>query len=235
MLEVRGLSVGYYHDLLILQDIDIVARPGITAVLGANGVGKSTLLKAIYGFLRPVAGTVTFDSKDLAGRAPHQMASLGVSYIPQQLSCFQQMSVEENLRLGAWTFRRDRRLVAERLGEIYERFPALAGKRRQSTGTLSGGQQRMVEIGRCMMSRPRLLLVDEPTAGLAKLLQAEVYEMLARLRDAGLVVLLVDQEIRSALACADYVYILDLGRNRADGPPSRFHDLEEAFWSGSTQ
>ena len=143
------------------------------------------------------------------------------------------MSVEENLMVGAWTFRRDKKRIRRKLEENYERFPILREKRKQMTGELSGGQQRMVEIGRTLMTDPKVILVDEPTAGLAKLLSEEVYQMLVDLRDDdGLTILLVDQEIREALKIADYVYVLELGRNKFEGPAEEFQDLEKAFWVG---
>ncbi len=142
------------------------------------------------------------------------------------------MSVEENLVLGGWTFRNDRKRVKRKVEENYERFPGLVEKRKQTAGELSGGQQRMVEIARTLMTDPRLILVDEPTSGLAKLLSQEVYQMLVDLRDVeGLTILLVDQEIRKALKIADYVYVLELGRNKFDGPAEEFTDLEKALWA----
>ncbi|MFQ5523392.1 MAG: ABC transporter ATP-binding protein [Acidimicrobiia bacterium] len=231
MLIVRDLSVGYYRDLLVLRDLNVEARAGITAILGANGVGKSTLLKAVYGFLRPQKGSIEFNGVDLVGTPPHRMVDAGLSYIPQQSSVFPHMTVEENLRMGAWTFKRDDRRVEEQLERNYVRFPVLKEKRKQRAGELSGGQQRMVEIGRGLMTAPHVFLIDEPTAGLAARLTGEVYEMLVALREEGLIILLVDQEIRSALKIADYVYVLDLGRNRFEGPPSEFEDLKKAFWS----
>ena len=196
MLEVRNLYVGYYRDLNILQDLTLAARPRqITAILGANGVGKSTVLKAIYGFLRPNDGEVLLDGESILRIPPHRRILKGLAYIPQQPGIFREMTVEENLELGGWTYRRDRRLVRQRIEQNYERFPILREKRRQATGELSGGQQRMVEIGRTLMSEPRVLLVDEPTAGLSKMLAEEVYRMLIDLRDRdGLTILLVDQE-----------------------------------------
>ncbi len=231
MLQVTDLSVGYYRDLLVLRDVDVTARRGITAILGANGVGKSTLLKAVYGLLRPETGSIELEGDELIGIPPHEMVHKGVSFIPQQTSVWPHMTVEENLKMGAWSFRRDRGRIAEQLEKNYDRFPALREKMSQVAGTLSGGQQRMVEIARSLMAEPKVLLVDEPTAGLAKVLSAEVYDMLSMLREAGLIILLVDQEIRDALKVADYVYILDLGRNRFEGPPSDFSDLEAAFWA----
>ncbi len=235
MLEVKGLYVGYYKDLNILQDLDITAERGkITTILGANGVGKSTALKAIYGFLKPNQGDILLDGESINATPTHKRIEKGLAYIPQQPGIFRHMSVEENLELGGWTFRRDHKRIKAKLDENYQRFPVLRDKRRQMTGELSGGQQRMVEIGRTLMSDPKVLLVDEPTAGLAKLLSEEVYQMLQDLRDSeDLTILLVDQEIRQALKIADYVYVLELGRNKYQGPTSDFGDLEKAFWVGS--
>ncbi|MCA9994554.1 MAG: ATP-binding cassette domain-containing protein, partial [Anaerolineales bacterium] len=198
MLEMKNLYVGYYRDLNILQDLNITAREGqITTILGANGVGKSTTLKAVYGFLKPNDGDILVDGKSILGVPTHQRIELGLAYIPQQPGVFRHMSVRENLEVGAWTFRKDKKRIERKLEENYERFPILRDKRRQMTGELSGGQQRMVEIGRTLMTDPKVILVDEPTAGLSKLLSQEVYQMLVDLRDKEkLTILLVDQEIR---------------------------------------
>ena len=234
MLAISDLYVGYYRDLNILQDVALGAESGkITTILGANGVGKSTLLKAVYGFLRPNRGRILLDGRDIIEVPTHERINMGISYIPQQPGVFRFMSVEENLMLGAWTFKKDRRRIDRKLEENYERFPALKPRRGSNAGELSGGMQRMVEIGRTLMTDPKLILVDEPTAGLAKLLSEEVYQMLVDLRDYdGLTILLVDQEIRSALKIADYVYVLELGRNKFEGPSEEFTDLEKAFWVG---
>lgn len=234
VLEVRGMDVGYYKDLNILKDLDITVQgKKITTILGANGVGKSTALKAIFGFLRPFAGTIKLDGEDIIDVPTHERILKGLAYIPQQPGVFKDMSVEENLELGAWTFRRDKKLVRDKVDANYDRFPILRDKRRQITGELSGGQQRMVEIGRTLMAEPKVLLVDEPTAGLSKMLAQEVYGMLRDLVDKeDLAILLVDQEIRHALGIADYVYVLELGRNKYEGPVSEFDDLEKAFWVG---
>ena len=234
ILEVIGLDVGYYKDLNILQNLNIKVRENqITAILGANGVGKSTALKAVFGFLRPNAGEVLLDGESIVNVPTYQRILKGLAYIPQQPGVFKDMSVEENLELGGWTFRRDRKQVREKMEANYERFPVLRDKRKQITGELSGGQQRMVEIGRTLMAHPKVLLIDEPTAGLSKMLAEEVYEMLTALttRD-NLTILIVDQEIRQALKIADYVYVLELGRNKYEGPTSEFEDLEKAFWVG---
>ena len=231
VLELRNLSVGYYRDLNILSDLDLIARKGqITTILGANGVGKSTALKAAFGFLRPFQGEVLLEGRNIIDIPTHKRINTGLAYIPQQPGVFKDMTVEENLTLGGWTFRRDRKRIRDKIETNYQRFPILREKRKQATGELSGSQQRMVEIGRTLMAEPRMLLVDEPTAGLSKRLAEEVYTMLTDLRDEGLTILLVDQEIRQALKIADYVYVLELGRNKYEGPASDFSDLEKAFW-----
>lgn len=233
MIAVEDLYVGYYKDLNILQGLNVEAKPGkITAILGANGVGKSTLLKAIYGFLKPNDGRVMMGDRDVTGTPTHKLIEMGIAYIPQHTGIFRWMSVEENLMLGGWTFRSDKKRLKTKLEENYERFPILQDKLKQQAGELSGGQQRMVELARTLMTDPKVVLVDEPTAGLAKLLSQDVYEMLVNLRDNDdLTIILVDQEIRQALKIADYVYVLELGRNKFDGPVSEFTDLEKAFWA----
>ncbi len=233
MLEVRDLYVGYYKDLNILQGVNILARTNkLTCILGANGVGKSTFLKAVYGFLKPNKGEILLEGVDVVGQPTHTLVNKGLSYIPQHTGIFPEMSVEENLVMGGWTFRKDKQRVKDKVEENYERFPVLLEKRKQKAGELSGGQQRMVEIARTLMTDPKLILVDEPTAGLAKLLSEEVYQMLVDLRDVeGLTIILVDQEIRQALKIADYVYVLELGRNKFDGPAEEFTDLEKALWA----
>jgi branched-chain amino acid transport system ATP-binding protein len=232
MLEVRDLYVGYYKDLNILQGLNLTAESGkITTVLGANGVGKSTLLKGIYGFLPPNQGQVLLDGEDVTGVPTHDLIDLGLAYIPQHTGIFRWMSVEENLMMGGWTFRKDKKRLRQEIDKSYERFPILREKRKQQAGELSGGQQRMIEVARTLMTDPKVILVDEPTAGLAKLLSKDVYQTLVSLRDDyGLTIILVDQEIREALKIADYVYVLELGRNKFEGPVEEFDDLEKAFW-----
>ena len=204
VLEMRDLSVGYYRDLNILSDLDLIARKGqITTILGANGVGKSTALKAAFGFLKPNKGDILLNGQSILHIPPYEKIRSGLAYIPQQPGVFKDMTVEENLELGGWTFRRDAKQVLRKVEANYDRFPILRDKRKQVTGELSGGQQRMVEIGRTLMAEPTMLLVDEPTAGLSKMLAEEVYEMLTDLKKEQLTILLVDQEIRQALRIAD--------------------------------
>ena len=232
MLEVRDLYVGYYRDLNILQGVSLIAQKGkMTTVLGANGVGKSTLLKAIYGFLRPNSGEILLEGRNIVGTPTYELINQGISYIPQQPGIFRWMSVGENLEMGAWTFKQDKARIKRKLEENYERFPLLKDRRKSPAGELSGGMQRMVEVGRTLMTDPKVILVDEPTAGLAKLLAEEIYQMLADLRDReGMTIILVDQAIRQALKIADYVYVLELGRNKFEGPVEEFTDLKKALW-----
>jgi len=232
MLEAKDLYVGYYKDLNILQGVSFIAREEkITTVLGANGVGKSTLLKAIYGFLRPNSGEILLEGRNIVGTPTYELINQGISYIPQQPGIFRWMSVEENLEMGAWPFKRDKARITRKLEENYERFPLLKDRRKSPAGELSGGMQRMVEVGRTLMTDPKVILVDEPTAGLAKLLAEEIYQMLADLRDKeGMTIILVDQAIRQALKIADYVYVLELGRNKFEGPVEEFTDLKKALW-----
>ncbi len=234
MLELRGLDVGYYKDLNILQDLNVkVRQKQITTILGANGVGKSTALRAAFGFLQPNRGDVVLENESILDIPTHQRILKGLAYIPQQPGVFKDMTVEENLQLGGWTFRKDKQQVRDKIDANYQRFPMLREKRKQITGELSGGQQRMVEISRTLMAEPKVLLVDEPTAGLSKMLSEEVYEMLKMLVMVDeLTILLVDQEIRQALKIADYVYVLELGKNKFEGPAQQFTDLEKAFWVG---
>jgi len=234
-LKVKDLFVGYYEDLNILRGLDLnVQRAKVTTVLGANGVGKSTLLKAIYGFLTPNKGQVLLEGQDVTGVPTYELIGLGLAYIPQHPGIFRWMSIEENLEMGAYTFRRDKARIKRKMEEIYTRFPVLKERRKSLAGKLSGGQQRMIEGGRTLMTDPKVMLVDEPTAGLAKLLSEEVYQMLVDLTKSGITILLVDQEIRQALKIADYVYVLELGRNKYEGSADQFAnpaDIKKAFWA----
>jgi branched-chain amino acid transport system ATP-binding protein len=231
VLEIDDLYVGYYKDLNILQGVSLTARTSqITAVLGPNGVGKSTLLKSIFGFVKPQGGEIRFAGQNIVGTPAHHLVDLGISYIPQHQSVFPQMTVEENLELGAWSFRQDSGRIREKIEDNYKRFPILRERRRSPAGELSGGMQRMVEVGRVMMTDPKLILVDEPTAGLALMLARDIYDLLVKLKEEGVTILLVDQNIRQAIDIADYVYVLELGRNRHEGPREEFDDLKKALW-----
>ena len=223
MLRVEEVYVGYYKDINVLQGVSLKAEEAqITSIIGPNGVGKSTLLKAIYGFLKPNKGRILYNGQDITGMDPYTAPRRGLAYIPQRRNVFPYLSVEENMEMGGWTFRRDRARIRRKLEENYERFPNLAAKRRVKAGFLSGGEQRMVELGRALMADPRLLLVDEPTAGLAPKFAKEIRNRLAELRGEGKAIILVEQNIREAIGIADYVYVLDLGRNKVEGSQDEF-------------
>jgi branched-chain amino acid transport system ATP-binding protein len=228
MLQVKEVYAGYYQDINILQGVNITAQEAmLTAIIGTNGVGKSTLLKTIYGFLTPNKGTILWHEKDITGADPYRMPKMGLTYIPQRRNVFPEMTVEENLLLGAWTFRSEKASIKKKLEENYSRFPILGERRKQKAGNFSGGQQRMVELGRAMMIDPKLMLVDEPTAGLAPLVSMEIYEKLTGLKGEGITILLVDQNIKQAIEVSDYVYALALGKNMTEGPREEFDNLKE--------
>jgi ABC-type branched-subunit amino acid transport system ATPase component len=226
LLAVDEIHAGYQSGVDILQGLSLeVAEHSLTLVIGPNGAGKSTLLKTIFGFLRPHRGEIRLEGRAIAGTAPHRVKALGVSYVPQEINIFPHLTVEENLRMGGWTLRRDRRLLADRLARIYEIFPALAAKRRNAAGDLSGGQGRMLSVAREIVTEPRLMLVDEPTAGLAPALVDQVYELLQTTRRSiATTILLVDQNIEDAVRQADEVYMINLGRIKASGPAAEFGD-----------
>jgi ABC-type branched-subunit amino acid transport system ATPase component len=224
ILEVDGIHAGYQSGIDILQGLSLAARRrGITLIIGPNGAGKSTLLRTIFGFLRPHRGTITCRGERIDALQPYAVKRLGVSYVPQEINIFPYLTVEENLRMGAWTLRSDKPRLRRQFERSYESFPALAARRRIRAGDLSGGQGRLLSIAREMMTEPALMLVDEPTAGLAPNLVDEVYDLLdtAR-RTIGATIVLVDQNIEDALPHADYIYMINLGRIKAEGPSAAF-------------
>jgi len=200
-----------------------VPEGGFVLVIGPNGAGKSTLLKTVFGLLGPHRGGIALGGRAIAGLAPHEIKRLGVSYVPQELNTFPHLTVEENLRVGGWTLRHDKARLRERLARIYDIFPVLGQRRRDKAGSLSGGQGRMLSVAREMITEPRLMLVDEPTVGLAPNLAAQVYELLQTARrSTPTAILLVDQNVADALPHAEDVVMMNLGKVKAAGPRAEF-------------
>ncbi|MBK6735459.1 MAG: ABC transporter ATP-binding protein [bacterium] len=216
LLEVRGIDV-FYGDVQVLWDLSFtVGRAEIVALIGANGAGKSTTLKAISGILRPRKGEILYGGESLGGVEPFRLVELGLVHVPEARRLFVEMSVEENLDLGA--LRGEARKRREQTKEqVFTLFPRLKERRRQASGTLSGGEQQMVAIARGLMGLPRLMMFDEPSLGLAPILVQEIFNIVKRIRDEGTTVLLVEQNVRQTLAIADRAYVLETGRVEKEG------------------
>jgi branched-chain amino acid transport system ATP-binding protein len=226
LLEVSGLNAGY-GKVPVLHDVGLKVGEGeVVAVIGPNGAGKTTLLKTISGLIDPYSGEVTFEGRDVAGWDAHSVAQVGLAHVPEGGRPFLNMTVEDNLLMGAYLDRSD---LDQVLGEIYDLFPVLRERRGQLAKTLSGGEKQMLAIGRGLASKPRLLMLDEPSLGLAPILVDEIFEKLKRLRDSGLTVLLVEQNIIYALEMADRGYVLENGRLVMEGPGSELADDEHVM------
>ncbi|MGH2341620.1 ABC transporter ATP-binding protein [Segnochrobactraceae bacterium EtOH-i3] len=216
LMEVKDLAVSY-GKIEAVRGVSLTVEPGtIVTVIGANGAGKTTLLSTLMGLLPPVSGSVTFDGKPVLGRPVEGLVGAGLSLVPEQRDLFSTMTVEDNLLLGA--FRRARSRTAENLEKVYTRFPRLRERRKQAAGTMSGGERQMLAMGRALMAEPRLLMLDEPSLGLAPLIVAEIIRIVAELRDTGVSILLVEQNARAALEVADTAYVMELGEVTMSGP-----------------
>ncbi len=216
LLRAEGITAGY-GKMAILHDVTVEVRAGeMVSVIGPNGAGKSTAFKTIVGFLRPSGGGVRFDGQDIAGLRPDQVLHRGLAYVPQGRIVFPQMTVLENLEMGAY-IERDGRRVREALERVYALFPILAERRSQKAGTMSGGEQQMVAIGRALMTTPKLILLDEPSLGLAPKFVSLIFDKLVEMKRAGYTMMVVEQNAARALAVADRAYVLELGRNRFEG------------------
>ncbi|QGY03160.1 ABC transporter ATP-binding protein [Methylobacterium mesophilicum SR1.6/6] len=216
MLEIRDLVCGYGH-VTALKGLSIDVREGqLVALVGANGAGKSTTLRAISGLVPPRSGTIRFDGHSIAGAEARRILAAGIAHCPEGRRVFPQMTVSENLATGAY-LRRDRAAVAADLERIYGEFPRLAERRDQAAGTLSGGEQQMLAIGRALMGRPKLVMFDEPSLGLAPNIVERMFAVIRAIRDAGTTVLLVEQNAFAALELCDYAYLLETGRIVLEG------------------
>jgi branched-chain amino acid transport system ATP-binding protein len=217
LLELRGVRAGYGSGPDILNGVSLEVEEGSTScVIGPNGAGKSTLLKAIMGLLKVRGGEIEFDGEPLTGRRPDEVLARGVCFVPQDRSLFPEMTVRENLAMAGYSLGR-RKKYESRIDEALEAFPVLADRRSQRARTLSGGEQQMLALARAWILKPKLLLVDEPSMGLAPQVTRQVFEVIRRFRELGMTVLLVEQNARQGLECADHGIVLDLGRKRFEG------------------
>ena len=212
LLQIQGLST-HYGPIQALNKVSLEVEQGeLVAMVGANGAGKTTLLHTISGVLTPSGGEILFDGRHITRLASHQIVGAGICHVPEGRQVFPPLSVDDNLRLGAYAVRRDKEWVESELASIYEMFPILKERSRQTAGTLSGGQQQMLAIGRALLGRPRLLLLDEPSMGLAPLLVEEIFRVIQGLNKKGVTILLVEQNARAALGIANRGYVLETGR-----------------------
>ena len=215
LLEVDALEAGY-DDALILRGVDLVAAPEqIVSIVGPNGAGKSTLLKAIYGLLPPRSGSVRFDGEDVTSERPDRLTRRGLNLVPQVDNVFPTLTIAENLHIGSLVLPKAERQRGTQ--EVLELFPLLAERRRQRAGSLSGGQRKLVALARALVARPRLLLLDEPSAGLSPMAVDLVFEKLLAIRSLGIAIVMVEQNARRALALSDTAYVLDTGANAYSG------------------
>lgn len=216
MLHIEGIDV-YYGKVMAIKRLSLHVEPkGIVALLGANGAGKTTILRTVCGILKPGSGTITFDGERIDGLPTEEIVKRGISMVPEGRRLFPEMTVLENLEVGAFN-RKDRGEVKQDLARIFDYFPRLAERRSQVAASLSGGEQQMLAIGRGLMGRPKLLLLDEPSLGLAPLVVREIYRIIKELNEKGLTILLVEQNARKALQHAKHAYVLEIGSIILDG------------------
>ena len=216
MLEVKDLQV-YYGVIQALKGLSFHVNQGeVIALIGANGAGKTTTLQTLTGILSPKSGSIVFEGKDLTRTPAHKIVEMGMAHVPEGRRVFADMSVYENLLLGAYT-RKDKAEIAESLASVYKRFPRLEERKGQRAGTLSGGEQQMLAMGRALMSKPRIILMDEPSIGLSPIFVNEIFDIIREVSESGTTVLLVEQNAKKALSIADRAYVLETGSITMDG------------------
>lgn len=216
LLEIKDLEVNY-GVIKAIKGVSFDVNEGeIIALIGANGAGKTTILHTITGLIQAKKGSIVFDGKELTKTPPHKIVSMGMAHVPEGRRIFQQLSVLENLKLGAYT-RKDKSEIASTLKMVYERFPRLEERKNQVAGTLSGGEQQMLAMGRALMSKPRIILMDEPSMGLSPLLVSEIFDIIKMINESGTTVLLVEQNAKKALSIADRAYVLETGNITLSG------------------
>ena len=216
MLEVKDLQV-YYGVIQALKGISFHVNQGeVIALIGANGAGKTTTLQTLTGILSPKSGSIVFEGKDLTRTPAHKIVEMGMAHVPEGRRVFADMSVYENLLLGAYT-RKDKAEIVESLASVYKRFPRLEERKGQRAGTLSGGEQQMLAMGRALMSKPRIILMDEPSMGLSPIFVNEIFDIIREVSESGTNVLLVEQNAKKALSIADRAYVLETGSITMDG------------------
>lgn len=216
LLEIKDLEVNY-GVIKAIKGVSFDVNEGeIIALIGANGAGKTTILHTITGLIQAKKGSIVFDGKELTKTPPHKIVSMGMAHVPEGRRIFQQLSVLGNLKLGAYT-RKDKSEIASTLKMVYERFPRLEERKNQVAGTLSGGEQQMLAMGRALMSKPRIILMDEPSMGLSPLLVSEIFDIIKVINESGTTVLLVEQNAKKALSIADRAYVLETGKITLSG------------------
>lgn len=216
LLEIKDLEVNY-GVIKAIKGVSFDVNEGeIIALIGANGAGKTTILHTITGLIQAKKGSIVFDGKELTKTPPHKIVSMGMAHVPEGRRIFQQLSVLENLKLGAYT-RKEKSEIASTLKMVYERFPRLEERKNQVAGTLSGGEQQMLAMGRALMSKPRIILMDEPSMGLSPLLVSEIFDIIKVINESGTTVLLVEQNAKKALSIADRAYVLETGKITLSG------------------
>lgn len=226
LLELKNINV-YYGAIHALKGISLSVEEGqVVSLIGANGAGKTTTLRTISGLLRSKTGSISFMGKELRNDSAESIVRLGISHCPEGRRVFADMSVKENLEMGAFT-RKDKKEISQTMDMIYDHFPRLKERMNQMAGTLSGGEQQMLAMGRALMSKPKLLLLDEPSMGLAPILVKEIFNMVQEIHNMGTTVLLVEQNARMALAISDYAYVLETGHISLEGEAQSLAESEE--------